>query len=73
MHVLGPDRNVAGYLLCPQYGIAIKTYPGDTVVFNARDGIHANSDLEGVFMDPADYWKYRETWEQAAPHLGRLL
>jgi hypothetical protein len=64
MHVLGPKRDVAGYLLLVQYGVAIKTFPGDTVIFNAREVVHANSDLEGIDMDQDNYAEYSKAWGQ---------
>jgi hypothetical protein len=63
MHVLGPVPTVSCHLLCPQYGVAIRTHPGDTVIFNAREVVHANSDLSGVKLDRNNYGKYMETVE----------
>lgn len=63
MHVVGPNPEVSNHVLFPQGKIAVRAYPGDTVIFNAREVVHANSELEGVYIDPVHYanvWDTRE-------------
>jgi hypothetical protein len=49
------------WLMFPDYGVAVRTRPGDAVVFNGREATHCNSPLEGIEM-PDNYKQQVSVW-----------